>query len=136
MKKFREDVKKSLGGAKIGEDVEDMTPEQASQLRDSHWVLAKGVPSPTGPGRVPMHVWADWMTGAVKALATAVSHIDEETKKQLQKDLDTIGTRIEGVPGEVLTAVSAGETTEQIAARLREILGDRAAEVGSLLVDG
>jgi hypothetical protein len=136
MKRFREDVTKALGGKLIGEDVDDMTPEQAKQLRDSHFVLAQGVPSPTGAGRVPLHVWAGWMTGAVKALATAVSHIDEETRKQLQKDLAAIGDQIEGVPGEVLAATGAGETPEQIAARLREILGDRAADVGALLVDG
>ncbi|MDQ7903940.1 N-acetylmuramoyl-L-alanine amidase [Phytohabitans sp. ZYX-F-186] len=136
MRRFRDDVTKALAGAKIGEDVEDMTPEQARQLRDSHFVLAQGVPSPTGAGRVPLHVWAGWMTGAVKALAGAVSHIDDETRKQLQKDLDAIGAQIEGVPGEVLAAVGAGETPEQIAARLREVLGDRAAEVGALLVDG
>lgn len=136
MRRFRDDVSAALGGAKIGEDVEDMTPEQAKQLRDSHFVLAQGVPSPTGAGRVPLHVWAAWMTGAVKALASAVSHIDEETRKQLQKDLDEIGSQIDGVPGEVLAAVGAGDTAEQIAARLRELLGDRAAEVGELLVDG
>lgn len=136
MRTFREDVRAVLGNAKLGEDVEDMTPEQAKQLRDAHFVLAQGVPSPTGAGRVPLHVWAGWMTGMVKALASAVSHIDEETRKELQKDLDALGNQIEGVPGEVLSAVGAGETPEQIAARLRELLGDRAAEVGELLVDG
>ncbi|BCB90439.1 hypothetical protein Psuf_077520 [Phytohabitans suffuscus] len=73
-------------------------------------MLAQGVPSPTGAGRVPLHVWASWMTGAVKALATAVSHIDEETRKQLQKDLEAISQQIDGVPGEVLAAVGAAET--------------------------
>jgi hypothetical protein len=136
MEKFRGDVRKVLGGAKIGEDVEDMTPEQAKQLRDSHFVLAQGIPSPTGQGRVPIHVWAGWMTQMVKALTNAVGHIDEETRKQLQKDLDAIGDKIEDLPGEVLVAAGSGATSEQIAARLREVLGDRAAEVGELLVDG
>lgn len=106
-----------------------MTPDQAKLLKDSHFVLARGVPNPAGQGRVPLHVWASWMTGAVKALATAVSRVDEATKAQLKADLDKLQAQLAGAAD-----ADPGDSPEEIAARLRVELGDKAVEVGALLV--
>lgn len=48
---------------------DDVTPEQAQQLRDSHFTLAKAINNPAGAGTVPLHVWAEWMTVMMKAVA-------------------------------------------------------------------
>jgi hypothetical protein len=105
-----------------------VTPDQAQLLKDSHFVLAKGVPNPAGDGRVPLHVWAAWMTGAVKALATAVSRVDEATKAQLKQDLDKLQAQLSGASNGDL-----GNSPEEIADRLRAELGDKAVAVGALL---
>lgn len=114
-------------------EVEDMTPQQAQQLRDAHYTTAVAIPSPTGEGRVPLHVWAAWMTGAVKALAAAVGNVDEATKAQLQQDLAALRAGVEAVPGAVVAELPGVDSDEELAARLRALLGDRAAAVGALL---
>jgi hypothetical protein len=121
--------------ARTGGD-DEMTPQQAQQLKDAHFVLAQAVPNPAGAGRVPLHVWADWMTGAVKALATAVSSVDEATKDQLQQDLAALQAHITEVPAGVVEALGTSEDPEEIAVRLRAVLGDKATAVGQLLAQG
>lgn len=70
-------------------------PAQAQQLRDAHYVTAVAIPSPTESGkRVPLHVYLGWLTGAVKALATAVGQTDEEVKKTLKTDFDTLNAKV------------------------------------------
>ncbi|WP_345074142.1 hypothetical protein [Phytohabitans flavus] len=114
----------------------EMTPQQAQQLRDTHWVLSAGIPNPNGDGRVPMHLWAAWVTGAVKALTTAVGNVDEATKAQLQKDLSSLQGSIDTVPEEVVQAFAAADDPEEIALRLRAMLGDKATAVGQILARG
>jgi hypothetical protein len=80
---------------------DDLTPEQAAQLRDTHFTAARAIPNPL-PGatdRVPLHVWAAWMTGATKALTSAVTAIantvaDEEVVNDLQADLQLLAERV------------------------------------------
>jgi hypothetical protein len=105
-----------------------VTPEQAKLLKDAHFVLAKGVRNPVGDGRVPLHVWASWMTGAVTALGQAVSRVDEATKAQLKKDFEALQNQLAGAAD-----IDLGDSPKEIADRLRAELGDRAAEVGALL---
>jgi hypothetical protein len=114
----------------------EMTPQQAQQLRDAHYVTAVAIPNPTGEGRVPLHVWAGWMTGAVKALASAVGGVDEATKAQLQQDLTSLQAGIDAVPEEVVQAFGAEDEPEDIAVRLRAMLGDKATAVGQILARG
>jgi len=110
----------------------DMTPEQSKEFRDIVFAVTRGIPNPAGSGRVPLQVWAAWMTGAVKALATAVGNVDEATKAQLQQDLTALQDGIEALP-ERAVALFAGDTPQQIADWLRQELGDKANEVGQLL---
>ena len=122
-------------GLLAGEE-EDMTPEQTIQLRDAHYVLAKAIANPAGTGRVPMQVWANWMTGAVKALAAAVGSVDEATRLQLQHDLDDLDTAIAAVPALTVEELGAADSPQEIADRLRAALGDKAAAVGAILAAG
>ncbi|WP_173042105.1 hypothetical protein [Phytohabitans flavus] len=83
-----------------------------------------------------MHLWAAWVTGAVKALTTAVGNVDEATKAQLQKDLSSLQGSIDTVPEEVVQAFAAADDPEEIALRLRAMLGDKATAVGQILARG
>lgn len=114
----------------------DMTPQQAQQLRDAHYTTSVAIPNPTGEGRVPLHVWAGWMTGAVKALASAVGGVDEATKAQLQQDLAALNAQIDAVPGNVVDELPGVDSDQEIAARLRALLGDKAVPVGQILAAG
>lgn len=108
---------------------DDMTPDQAAQLKDSHFVLTKGVPNPAGDGRVPLHVWAGWMTGTVKAVAESLSkgnavlaaklkEIDDEATAraadEAQRDADLRALIEQHQSGEV----SAEEVVQRLAERL------------------
>lgn len=128
---FRRDVARVLDG-----EEQELNPIQDERLRDAHYVLAKAVPNPTGaPGRVPLHVWAAWMTGAVKALATAVSNVDEATKAQLAADLGELKGMVDAVPEEILGDELAPE--QDIALRLRAHFGDEKAQaIGVILATG
>jgi hypothetical protein len=126
----------SLAAWQARSEYNEMTPQQAQQLRDAHYVTAVAIPNPTGEGRVPLHVWAGWMTGAVKALASAVGGVDEATKAQLQQDLTSLQAGIDAVPEEVVQAFGAEDEPEDIAVRLRAMLGDKATAVGQILARG
>jgi hypothetical protein len=114
----------------------EMTPQQAQQLRDAHYTTSVAIPNPTGEGRVPLHVWAGWMTGAVKALASAVGGVDEATRAQLQQDLTSLQAGIDAVPEQVVQAFGPADEPEDIALRLRAMLGDKATAVGQILARG
>lgn len=123
-------------GLLAGED-DDMTPDQAQQLKDATYVLGgKSWPNPAGDGKVDMRTWGAWMTGAVKALATAVGSVDEATKAQLQQDLLGLQAEIDAVPTRTVEALGLVESPEQIAAILGPVLGDKAAVVGQILARG
>jgi hypothetical protein len=126
----------SLADWQARSEYNEMTPQQAQQLRDTHYTAALAIPNPVGEGRVPLHVWAAWMTGAVKALTTAVGSVDEATKAQLQQDLSSLQEGIDGVPEQVVDAFGATEEPEDIAVRLRAMLGDKATAVGQILARG
>jgi len=126
----------SLAAWQARSEYNEMTPQQAQQLRDTAFVLTGAVPNPTGDGRVPLHVWAAWMTNAVKALATAVGNVDEATKERLQQELTSLQSGIDEVPDDVVRAFGAYDDPEELALRLRAMLGDRAAAVGQILARG
>lgn len=88
-----------------------LTPQQAQQLRDAHYTTAVAIPNPTGEGKVPLHVWAGWMTAAVKALAVAVGNVDEATRAQLRQDLDAataqVRAELDGIADQVSADLSA-----------------------------
>lgn len=66
-----------------GED-SDMTPEEHNWLRDVNYTLGGAIDNPTGAGgAVPFHVWAEWMTQTVKALALGVAEGDDELQAKL-----------------------------------------------------
>jgi N-acetylmuramoyl-L-alanine amidase len=132
MKRFRADVADVLAGK--DNDVGTLEGRQADQLRDTHFVLAKAVPDPRGgDGRVPLHTWCAWMTGAVMTLTNAVGNLDEATRAQIKKDLDKLSKDIAAVPDATVDAFADGDSPEEIADRLKALLGDRAAIVGALL---
>lgn len=125
-------------GLLAGEPEEDMTPMQAQQLRDAHYTTAVAIPNPTGDGKVPLHVWAGWMTGAVKALATAVGNVDEETKAQLQQDLRALDAKVDALPTAVVDEIGDGDDPQEIAERFKAAIGDPmlAQQVGAILAAG
>lgn len=125
----------ALGTEQREETEMTMTPQQAQQLRDAHYTTAVAIPNPAGDGKVPLHVWAGWMTGAVKALATAVGNVDEATEAQLQQELAALQAGVDATPDRVVTLLGA-DTPEEIAERLRAALGDQAAAVGAILAAG
>jgi hypothetical protein len=122
---------------------DEMTPAQAKQLEVDAWrldALTIGADSVRGG---PTKNEAMWMVRTVKAIANAVSQVDESVAAQLKKDLAAIdaavaASRVEiaqvddGV-GERLGAVA---TPREQADLLRTVLGDRAREVGLLLAQG
>ncbi|MDQ7905914.1 hypothetical protein RB614_15460 [Phytohabitans sp. ZYX-F-186] len=126
----------SLAAWQARSEYNEMTPQQAQQLRDAHYTTSVAIPNPTGEGRVPLHVWANWMTGAVKALATAVGSVDEATKAQLQQDLTSLQASIDAVPDQVAQPFGSTDDPEDIALRLRAMLGDKATAVGQILARG
>lgn len=66
-------------------------------------------------------------------LVLAVAGVDEATKAQLQQDLDDLATRVAAVPDLTVDALGDLDSPEEIADRLRVVLGDQAAAVGALL---
>jgi hypothetical protein len=112
-------------------EVEDMTPDQAAQLRDAHYVVAKAIPNPVGDGRVPLHVWAAWLTGAMKALADAVADLDNAVGDQLRADLAHLTDQVEAAAREGALA-SVDEIVAAIPDDLaREVLDGLAARLSS-----
>jgi hypothetical protein len=61
-----------------------MTPEEHGWLRDVNYTLGGAIDNPTGEGgAVPFHVWAEWMTKTVKALALGIAEGDDELQAKL-----------------------------------------------------
>jgi hypothetical protein len=128
----RRSMERSKAPWHVGDD-QDLTVDEARMLRDAHFVLARAVRNPAGQGRVPLHVWAGWMTGAVKAVLDAAGRSDEAAKAQLEGDLDALRARIEQATDEVVEAIRDTDDPEEIARRLHDVLGDQAPAVGALL---
>ncbi len=108
---------------------DDMTPEQAKQLADVKFTTTVGINNPAGTGSVPLHVWCEWMTGTVKAVADSLSRgnavlaaklkeIDDEATERAaaeeQRDADLRALVAQAQSGEL----SAEEVVNQLAARL------------------
>jgi hypothetical protein len=73
---------------------------------------------------------------AVQMLASAVAGVDEATRDRLQADLTALAAQVAAVPGETVEALGAVDSPEEIADRLRAVLGDKAAAVGQILAQG
>lgn len=79
---------------------------------------------------------AVWIVQAVKAIASAVSSVDEEVAAKLKADFDRINaevaatqTAVAGVDEAVLEQIKAQPTPEETAALLKAVLGDQADAV-------
>lgn len=69
----------------IQED-EVLTPQQDQKLSDTHFTVTSAINNPTGePGSVPLHVWAEWLTGTLKALAETMAANDDELAAKLDE---------------------------------------------------
>jgi hypothetical protein len=66
---------------------DDVTPEESKQLRDTHYTTAQAIPNPIGEGRVPLHVWAAWLTNATKANTAALTAIANRVADDVASDL-------------------------------------------------
>jgi hypothetical protein len=102
---------------------EDMTPEQAAQLRDTHFVLTS-IPNPAGTGaRVPLQVWCAAVDTALDALAVKAGITPAELAqiKTAAADAARAGAA-QALTPEVLAAAIpdelASEVVELLAARL------------------
>lgn len=111
-------------GLLAGEE-EDMTPQQAQQLRDAHYTTSVAIPNPTGDGKVPLHVWAGWMTVAVKTLlAKDDVELDEEDLAQVQAAAQAgAAESAETIVAGVLAGLPEGTLTkDDVAAAVRQVL--------------
>jgi hypothetical protein len=122
---------------------DEMTPAQAKQLEVDAWrldALTFGADSVRGG---PRKNEAMWMVRTVKAIANAVSQVDESVATQLKKDLAAIDAAVAAsraeigqVDEQVIERLGATATPKEQAELLRAALGDRAREVGLLLAQG
>lgn len=136
----------SLAAWRARTETEDdmLTDKQAKQLGDSHFTLTS---VPMGDARVPAHVALGAALSKLDALAGALAQGDAALRAQLE-EIDREATEraalaeqraaeltaeVNEVAGETVEALGAVESEQEIAERLRAILGDRAAEVGRLL---
>lgn len=104
---------------------DDMTPLQAQQLRDAHYTTSVAIPNPTGDGKVPLHVWAGWMTVAVKTLlAKDDVELDEEDLAQVQAAAQAgAAESAETIVAGVLAGLPEGTLTkDDVAAAVRQVL--------------
>jgi hypothetical protein len=132
----RQSLERSKAPWRLDDD-EDLNREQVGQLRDIHFLLSKAVPNPSGDNtRVPLHVWAGWLTGAFKSLAIATAGADEATKAQLRKDLDGLRAQVQQATDDAVESIRGVDDIEEMARRLRPVLGDKAVAVGALLLKG
>lgn len=66
---------------------DDVTPAESKKLSDTHYTTAMAIPNPTGDGRVPLHVWAAWLTNATKANTAALTAIANRVAGDVANDL-------------------------------------------------
>jgi hypothetical protein len=122
-------------GTALGEDP-DLDTKQAGQLRDVHYTTAAAIPNPLpGGGRVPLHVWAAWMTGAVKSLTGTVTALanaagQSDSIEEMHAELDSLA--------ESVSRFAAEEEARDVAtagalADLRQLLA--ALDAGTLTED-
>lgn len=72
---------------------DDMTPDESKKLNDTHYTTARAIPNPIGEGRVPLHVWAAWVTNAMKANTAALTAIANQVNGDAANDLaEEMGT--------------------------------------------
>lgn len=82
-----------------GNDVGTLEGTQAQQLRDAHYTLTGGINNPVGAGNVPLHVWAEWMTGVTKAQTATLTALanaqgDDEAVEQLHTELQALAENV------------------------------------------
>lgn len=124
---FRANVARVLAGE--DNDVGELVGAQAQQLRDMHFTLAKGIDNPAGDGSVPLHVWAEWLTKTVKALAVAQAQGNAELAAKLgeidgEADARAVAEeqRDAGLRALVEQAQSGQLSAEEVVQRLAERL--------------
>lgn len=98
MAAFRTHVAGRLAG-QGGNDVGELVGTQAQQLRDAHYTLTGGINNPVGTGNVPLHVWAEWMTGVIKAQTATLTALanaqgDDEAVSQLHTELQALAENV------------------------------------------
>lgn len=63
---------------------EMLTPLQDQKLSDTHFTTTSAINNPTGAaGSVPLHVWAEWVTGTLKAMADSIAAGDDALAAKL-----------------------------------------------------
>lgn len=72
----------------------------------------------------------------VAVLATLIGGVDEATAATLQSQFDEIDAAVAAVPEDTVEALGAVDSDAEVAARLKAVLGDRAAAVGAILAAG
>jgi hypothetical protein len=127
MTAFRGRVAAVLAGE--DNDVGTLTGVQGEKFDDMHYTLTGGINNPAGTGSVPFHVWAEWLTSTVKALAAAQAQGDAALAAQLgqidskadaravaeaQRDAELRALLEQAQSGEV----SAEEVVQRLAERL------------------
>lgn len=120
MAAFRTHVAGRLAN-KGGNDVGTLEGRQAQQLKDTHYTLTSGINNPVGTGSVPFHVWAEWMTGAIKAQTATITALanaqgDAEAVEQLHTELTNLAENV------TRHAVAEDERDAALAASLTEKL--------------
>lgn len=97
-----------------------LTPQQDQKLSDTHFTTTSAINNPTGAeGSVPLHVWAEWVTGTLKALAVSVAAGD-----------DALAAKLDSIDAE---ADARAEAEVQRDAELKALV--EAFEAGDLTAD-
>jgi hypothetical protein len=118
----------------VQEDKMPLTNEEHNWLRDVNFTLGGAINNPTGAaGSVPFHVWAEWLTSTVKALAAVIakdSDVDELLAKLEEIDADADARAVEAATRDqdlraLIEAhhsgeLSADEVVDKLAARLSD----------------
>jgi HAMP domain-containing protein len=118
-----------------GAEEDELDATQAKQLRDTHFTTAQAIPNPTGEGRVPLHVWAAWMTNAIKALTAAVTSVaanvgDRDAVTDLANEMGALAADVNRFAEEERQRDAAAATER---AELRRLLDE--LDAGTLTQD-
>lgn len=104
------------------EEDEDMTPQQAQQLRDTHYTTAVAIDNPEGDGKIPLHVYMKWLTSMVKLLVTQVNVDEQELAAIRQAANEGASESVQAIIDGVLAGLPEGQalTKDDVRQAMRE----------------
>ena len=97
-----------------GNDLGSITdPKQLQQYNDMAFTLTGAINDPTGQDRqVPLHVWAEWLTAAIKTLADTTNTSLGGLRSLVDSRMEQLETAVEDTPEEVVSLLGAQDSSE------------------------